>query len=141
MEIELETLNLQELNTLLKSARKQKLLLAKRVPIATARRKVVAVASKAGYTLDELFGLGASPAGAAKKSAKGKKRGKVAPKYRDPENRQNTWSGRGTMPLWMSSKIKFGRSVADFLIPGLGKPTASGTENIGQKRVIKQDEA
>ena len=36
------------------------------------------------------------------RSAKGRKgKGSVAAKYRDPKNPENTWTGRGRMPLWM----------------------------------------
>ena len=34
----------------------------------------------------------------AKRATAGKK---VAPKYRDPANAANTWTGRGRMPLWV----------------------------------------
>ncbi|WP_251044695.1 MULTISPECIES: H-NS histone family protein [unclassified Lysobacter] len=30
--------------------------------------------------------------------------GKVAAKYRDPENLRNTLSGRGRMPRWLAKK-------------------------------------
>ena len=31
---------------------------------------------------------------------------KVAPKYRNPENRSETWSGRGLPPRWMVALMK-----------------------------------
>lgn len=39
----------------------------------------------------------------AKKTAKTVKatRGKVAPKYRNPANAEQTWTGRGKAPLWV----------------------------------------
>ena len=41
---------------------------------------------------------------------KGRKRvvnnGKIAAKYRDPDNPENTWSGRGKRPRWMQSHLK-----------------------------------
>jgi DNA-binding protein H-NS len=43
--------------------------------------------------------------------------GKVAPKYRDPNNRANTWTGRGRMPRWMVAATKGGKAKKeDFLI-------------------------
>ena len=58
-----------------------------------------------GMSLDEVLGKG----------RKGK--GTVAPKYRDPKNPENTWTGRGRMPLWMVAATK-GSKVKkdDFLI-------------------------
>ncbi len=41
---------------------------------------------------------------------------KVKPKYRNPKNRSETWTGRGRMPLWMAGLVKQGKKPADFLI-------------------------
>ena len=46
-------------------------------------------------------------------SLKGKK---VAPKYRNPKNRGETWAGRGAMPRWMAAQIKAGKKRESFLI-------------------------
>ena len=35
-------------------------------------------------------------------------RGKVAPKYRNPANAEQTWTGRGRMPLWVQELNKTG---------------------------------
>jgi hypothetical protein len=41
----------------------------------------------------------------------------VAPKYRDPKNPENTWTGRGRMPRWMAAALKGGKAKKeDFLI-------------------------
>ena len=44
---------------------------------------------------------------------------KVAPKYRNPQNRSETWAGRGATPRWLRAYIKSGRKLEDFAI---GKP-------------------
>lgn len=41
---------------------------------------------------------------------------KVKPKYRNPEDRSETWSGRGRMPVWMAAMVKKGKKPGDFLI-------------------------
>jgi DNA-binding protein H-NS len=41
---------------------------------------------------------------------------KVAPKYRNPKNRSETWAGRGATPRWMAAAIKAGKKKEDFLI-------------------------
>lgn len=41
---------------------------------------------------------------------------KVKPKYRNPERRSETWSGRGRMPVWMAAMVKKGKKPDDFLI-------------------------
>lgn len=46
--------------------------------------------------------------------------GKVAPKYRDPNQPANTWSGRGKRPRWLNAKLSAGASLDDFLITQAG---------------------
>jgi DNA-binding protein H-NS len=41
---------------------------------------------------------------------------KVAPKYRNPTNRSETWAGRGLKPRWLSAAIKEGKKLSDFEI-------------------------
>ena len=41
---------------------------------------------------------------------------KVKPKYRNPNKRSETWTGRGRMPLWMVALVKKGKKPGDFLI-------------------------
>jgi DNA-binding protein H-NS len=41
---------------------------------------------------------------------------KVAPKYRNPNDKSQTWSGRGLSPRWMSAALKAGKSKDAFLI-------------------------
>jgi DNA-binding protein H-NS len=40
----------------------------------------------------------------------------VAAKYRNPNNADEVWSGRGRMPLWLGAEIKAGKTREDFLI-------------------------
>lgn len=139
MTIDVEHLSLRELTALVTAAEQRRALVASRRPIGTVRRKLIAFAAQNGYTIEEL--LGTSPAEAAVPAAKRaprRKTGKVAAKYRDPDNKRNTWSGRGRMPRWLAERTKHGRSPADFLIPGLGRSTAPKTRTIGQKTVFKQ---
>jgi DNA-binding protein H-NS len=44
---------------------------------------------------------------------------KVKPKYRNPENKIETWTGRGRMPVWMAAMVKKGKKPNDFLIKAL----------------------
>ena len=139
MKIDLEKLSLTELNSLLLAAERQRKLLSSRRPAAEVRRKAIALAAQHGYTIAELYGdRPAAETPVKKRRSPRRKTGKVAPKYRDPDNKRNTWSGRGRMPRWLAQKTKHGRSVADFLIPGLAKPTARKSASIGQRRLIKQ---
>ena len=40
-------------------------------------------------------------------------RGKVAPKYRNPENPAETWAGRGLKPRWVTAAIKAGKKLEE----------------------------
>ena len=63
------------------------------------------MAEEAGFTLSEIVGGGGA------RATKGRP---VAAKFANPENRAETWSGRGRKPNWMSAKLKAGGSMDDF---------------------------
>jgi len=46
------------------------------------------------------------------------RKGRVAPKYRNPANPSETWAGRGLKPRWLTAAIKGGKSIEDFAIAG-----------------------
>jgi DNA-binding protein H-NS len=71
---------------------------------AAVREKVTAMLKQHGFTIDELFGK------------RGRGKGTVAVKYRDPRNPANTWTGRGRMPRWMAAAVKGGSKRDDFLL-------------------------
>ena len=70
-----------------------------------------------GIPLKDLLSeaAGKTEASPRKKSTATEKR-KVAVKYRDPENQENAWTGRGMMPRWLRAKIDAGAKLEDFLI-------------------------
>ncbi len=68
------------------------------------RQRLVELAKAQGFTLEDVLG-------------KSRKRGAVPIKYRDPKNPQNTWTGRGRTPRWLTAAMKGGRAKKeDFLI-------------------------
>lgn len=125
MSIDITGLSAKELDALINQAKKRKTTLNKRKPIAAVRRKLTDLARAEGYTIAELFG-GAAPAKAAakpatsaakaRKTTKGYKLGKVAPKYRNPANAGETWAGRGKPPRWLATYLDNGRNIEEFLI-------------------------
>lgn len=40
----------------------------------------------------------------------------VAPKYADPSNPENTWTGRGRKPKWLVAALESGQSVEEFAL-------------------------
>ena len=125
MSIDLNGLSAKELDALIAQAKKRRTTLSKRKPIAVVRKKLAELARAEGYTVAELFGgaapqgarpAGGTPAKTGRKSTKGYKLGKVAPKYRNPDNPSETWAGRGQQPKWLASRLTGGRTLEDFLI-------------------------
>lgn len=122
MSLNIEMLNPQELAALIKRANSRRKVLAKRKPAAQTKTAVAKVLKASGWTFEELYGkTGGSAAAApaakkARKAAKGRSTGKVAPKYRNPANEKDTWTGRGRQPRWVAAEIANGRKLEDLLI-------------------------
>jgi DNA-binding protein H-NS len=62
---------------------------------------------------------------------------RIHPKYRNPENPSQSWSGRGRTPLWIKRLRMAGKSNEELRVPrdGLNDPSASsmaGAFDIGQ---------
>jgi DNA-binding protein H-NS len=41
---------------------------------------------------------------------------RVFPKYRNPEEPSETWSGRGKQPRWLAAALKSGHTIEEFVI-------------------------
>ncbi|MNB95449.1 DNA-binding protein StpA [compost metagenome] len=86
------------------------------------RAKINKYVKDHGYTIEELYGVpnAAAPSKSKKtnvrKSPSARKLGKVPPKYRNPANPSETWSGRGRQPRWLAALVQKGKSPSDFLI-------------------------
>ncbi|MCD9046824.1 H-NS histone family protein [Luteimonas sp. MHLX1A] len=121
MPVDVNTLSPRELEALIKTASKRRTQLRKRKPIAVVRQKVEKMLKAEGYTREELFGASAGSAAvrtttAGRKSTAGRTLGKVPPKYRNPDNTKETWTGRGRQPRWMAALVAEGKKPEDFLI-------------------------
>ncbi len=71
--------------------------------------KIVALAKEAGLTVADITkALNSGKTAKAGKAPKAGKKGvlagkKVAPKYRNPANPEQTWTGRGVSPTWVQA--------------------------------------
>ena len=61
-------------------------------------------------------------------------RGRVAPKYRNPDNPTETWAGRGLRPRWLAAALKSGKKLEDFSI---GAPTRAAAVKKAPRKVRK----
>ena len=126
MSLNIDGLSSKELAELISRANQRKKVLAKRKPANQVKAAVAKFLKSTGWTFDELYGKGGSakPAPAsspaapkpARTTTKGRKLGKVAPKYRNPANDKETWAGRGKPPRWMAVELNKGKKIEDFLI-------------------------
>lgn len=108
MSIELKNLNHKQLDELIAQASRQKDQL-QRERRDEVRARLVRIAQEEGYSIEELFG--------GKQRARSKTAGtKVAPKFRNPANPAQTWSGRGKQPRWFSDALKGGKSEKDLAV-------------------------
>jgi DNA-binding protein H-NS len=90
MTINLDALSHKELEDLITSAEAH-IKASRAENIKTVRGKIDALLTSQGLTLADVF---------TTRGGKGAKTGAVAPKYQNPSNAMQTWSGRGKRPLW-----------------------------------------
>ena len=103
---DLATLSLAELHTLVTQAQRE---LAERQK--QERRHVMAEIK----ALADSVGLEVNFK--EEEPASGSLRGrKVAPKYRNPHNPEDTWTGRGLKPRWLAELVEQGRDIDEFRI-------------------------
>ena len=70
---------------------------------AEAKKAADDAARKFGFSLDELVEDGA-------------KGGKGVPRYANPEDPAQTWTGRGRKPRWVEAALKSGKSLDDLAL-------------------------
>lgn len=82
------------------------------------RKAAIAAAEKAaaahGFSLADITGE-ATPKAKTRKAKSGPK-SVSAPKYRNPENPDQTWTGKGRQPEWFKSAIAAGKNPDDMEI-------------------------
>ena len=111
----------------LASIQKQRALLEKKEAALKAKShdkvlsKIVQLAKDAGLTASDITSAMSSGKPAKAKSAKASKntgsRGKVAPKYRNPANHAETWTGRGKPTSWAKALINAGTLDSALIAP------------------------
>jgi DNA-binding protein H-NS len=106
MAIDLKSLNHNQLADLIvrATARQEELVKEK---ASKLREKITALVKAEGFGLDEVLG---------RASTRGKLRGKVKQKYRNPSDANQTWSGRGKRPNWFHAALSAGKKEKDLLI-------------------------
>ena len=106
MAINIRNLNHSQLTDLIQRAKaRQEELAAEKA--SQLRAKINAMVKAEGFALEDVF------AGAG--TRRGVRR-KVKPKYRNPADASQTWTGRGKRPRWYSAALAAGKKEKDLLI-------------------------
>jgi DNA-binding protein H-NS len=109
MSIDLKKLSNSQLNDLINKAAKRKDELAVET-VQKVRDRINKILSDEGLTLEMVYG-----------NRRGGSRGKtvkfkVKPKYRNPADPTQQWTGRGLKPRWFSAALAAGKKEKDLLI-------------------------
>ena len=108
MAIDIKSLNHTQLNELIAKAQGRQSEL-KKEKVGKLREKVHALLKAEGYTFEDVFGAGGV-------RVKRRSTGSVPPKYRNPTDAEQTWSGRGKRPRWFADALKAGKKEKDLAI-------------------------
>lgn len=133
MTINLDSLSHAELQALIESAEAQ-MASARKNHVHEVRAKIDALLKNAGLTLDEVYPRRGGKGSTGSKSA-------VAPKYRNPENAAQTWSGRGKRPLWFVEALKKRGVTAESLLIHGAKATPTKVAKATKKAPAKKARA
>jgi DNA-binding protein H-NS len=106
MAVDISNLNQKQLNDLINKAESRKKDI-KQEKVTKLRKKINDMIKAEGYTFEDVFG----PRRRGRRST-----GKVPPKYFNPSNPTDTWSGRGKRPRWFNAALKSGAKEQDLLI-------------------------
>ena len=102
--MDINSLSLEELKKLQKDVEKAINSFEER-----ARKKAFAeadaIARQHGFTIEQLLDKSAKP-----------QRPAVAPKYANPNDKSQTWTGRGRKPRWVVEALSSGKALEDLAI-------------------------
>lgn len=106
----------KQLNRLIADAKKE-LESRKKTKIRALKKQLQGIASELDTSVESLLGIkGGSTAKAPAKKKRGAPRGKVPPKYRNPNKASETWTGRGRQPKWVEAFLAGGGKLDDISI-------------------------
>jgi DNA-binding protein H-NS len=130
MAIDLKSLSPKELKALIANAESH-MQEARANQIQEVRKKIDALLSSSGLDLADVY-----PA----RGGKGGKRGTVAPKYRNPDDPSQTWTGRGKRPLWFAAALKRRGVTAESLLieGGAAKAKAAPVKKRAAKKAVRK---
>jgi DNA-binding protein H-NS len=133
MTIDLKTLSPKELLALIANANVH-MHEAQATQVQTVKAKIETLLSNAGLSLDDVY-----PSRGKKAAGKKGGKGSVAPKYQNPADPSQVWSGRGRQPVWFVKALRRrGVTVEDLLIGGAAKSAAAPVSEKAAKKAPKK---
>jgi DNA-binding protein H-NS len=110
--LDLSNYNLSELKGLRFGVEKE-LKERQRQEVTKAREQILAIAQDLGISVMELLSNKVS-----EKSAKSKKTddSEIGPRYRNPADASQTWTGRGRKPRWILDVVASGKTLAELKV-------------------------
>lgn len=116
MATDLHQLSIEQLQDLIDRAQ-SRIKTARKEDLVEARKQISAVLAQHGVTLDEVFPTRGDRTPAAARPPR-------PPKYQNPANPAEVWSGMGRPPRWVAEALKHrGTTLEQFLIKAPGKVT------------------
>jgi DNA-binding protein H-NS len=103
--VNVDRLSLKEINDLEAKIAKAKAA-ARDKAKSDLRDRIDRLVDGSGFTVAELYGF----------APRGRGRSKSAAKYANPENKSETWTGRGRKPNWLVARLKKGAKMEDFAL-------------------------
>jgi DNA-binding protein H-NS len=131
MALNLEALSPKDLQALIADAQSQ-MHTARANQVQDVRKKIDTLLHNNGLTLADVYPT---------RGAKGAKKSAVAPKYRNPSNHEQTWSGRGKRPFWFVEALRRRGVTADSLLivpASKSSAPANSTAKKATKKAVKK---
>lgn len=107
MSTDINNLDINQLQELQKKAA-ELIELKKRAKVDDAYAQLLAIADSVNMSLEELIEYGQQQQVAVKRT--------VAPRYRDLNDANQTWTGRGKKPRWVLDALAKGKTLEDLAI-------------------------
>ena len=103
--VSVEKMSLREINDLEAKIAKAKSAAREKAKV-DIKAKIDRLLQGSDFTIGDLYG----------NVGRGRGRPKTAVKYANPENRSETWTGRGRKPNWLVARMKKGAKLEDFAL-------------------------
>jgi DNA-binding protein H-NS len=107
MAINIRNLSYAQLSDLIQRAKARQDELA-RERATKLRAKISAMVKAEGFAIEDVFGGAGARRGGVRR--------KVKPKYRNPADPSQTWTGRGKRPRWYQAALASGKKEKELLI-------------------------